>query len=605
MDTQFNEYPFSLAFFQGKDQTEVPLATFYKNEKELYENKDNEYIVLVEYLSLSIKFEAETKDAKFYMDGLDTLPERMVEENKDGGDVYLLPSKESILLYENNDEYYPFIPGFYRIIIEVHGELYYSWVKVVPKQIGESQWDIMKSEVEAELQGLAQDFIRRNLGIGNANIPSIPPKLLRQFIVIQSRFSSIMAAISDLMTKVNFSIRKDYQLIPKEKSKVIDAVTIQHRLSHPENEHMLKTPARKIEYDLPENRIIKKIIEQVINCLTDFISSIEAYCLGLEQEIEHLRQFQSASSKIREKQKVVLELNEYLERSKKMRGGLQSIKTAPWYSQVSKVTSMEIPHVMNSDSRYRALFQLHRELSREDIAVVLHQSYSYQWKRTDKLYEIWGFLQFIKALSNEKLGFKATKGWVFDANFQDNTFLIPTLPSGTTIVFKKDDLKLHLTYDAIIPSESKYTNENEKPLYTSGTHNRPDGRLDVYKDENYIGSLLFDFKYRPRRYIWEQSLVASNRQSQTMKQLISYGFNSRSTFLYGDYLNRVFLTHIRPVQEVWALFPTKNDRETSEYYSDHDFRIVSLSPSFENGHLIGDLEHVIESLISRRNSLPA
>ncbi len=59
------------------------------------------------------------------------------------------------------------------------------------------------------------------------------------------------------------------------------------------------------------------------------------------------------------------------------------------------------------------------------------------------------------------------------------------------------------------------------------------------------------------------------------------------------------------VQEVWGIFPKRSGRETSDYYTDHYFRLVSLSPSFENDHLVENLEHVIESLISRRNSLPA
>ncbi|MEH7378244.1 hypothetical protein [Neobacillus drentensis] len=89
-----------------------------------------------------------------------------------------------------------------------------------------------------------------------------------------------------------------------------------------------------------------------------------------------------------------------------MRGAIQWIKTAPWFESIGTYQSSDIPPVMNSDPRYRALYQLYRELKNEQFQLQNHQSYS----GTDKLYEIWGYLQFIKTLAGEELGFVPEKG---------------------------------------------------------------------------------------------------------------------------------------------------------------------------------------------------
>jgi hypothetical protein len=167
---------------------------------------------------------------------------------------------------------------------------------------------------------------------------------------------------------------------------------------------------------------------------------------------------------------------------------------------------------MNSDPRYRALYQLYRELNKEQEQGQIHHSYSFQWKRSDKLYEIWGYIQFIKSLMGEELGFVPESGWIYS---QEVNLKIPELPSNTEIVFRRDNLRLHLVYEAKLPTQSVLTTA-KKPLYTRGTHTCPDGRLDVYKDELFIGTIIYDFKYRPRSAIWNESLILSKKQNEVM-----------------------------------------------------------------------------------------
>ncbi|MGV2941934.1 DUF2357 domain-containing protein [Mesobacillus sp. LC4] len=591
---------FEVILTQKRGEHEAPLKIehFFTSELDFYEKREERYIEVKENIELAITFRSKKKTARLYMDGLDTLSERLLEVDPLEGEVFLAPSDQPVTLFANNNDYYPLIPGFYRIVVDHGDNRFYSWVKVIPKQIEETQWEVMRNEVEKELRGLARDVILKKTGM-NTGHEGISQGLLGQFIVIKNRFPSVMTALSDLYRKVNYKISKDYVLVPKEKSRLIDERTIRHRVSHPENEHVLKTPVSAITYDLPENRFAKKIIHSVAHTLSDFIEAVEQ----MEYSIKSSSQFGDFRTPL-EKDRTLTELERLSEMAGKMRAAIQWIKTAPWYETVGSYKSSVPPFVMNSDPRYRALYQLYRELNNEQIQLIMDKSYSYQWKRTDKLYEIWGYIQFIKALSSEKGGFNPIKGWVFSENFDGQKLLVPTLPSDTEVVFHKGELRIHLVYEALLPTQSRLTSK-QKPLYTRGTHTCPDGRIDVYKNDAFIGSIIFDFKYRPRHAIWNQNLIYSNQQNSVMKQLVSYGDNLHSPFLFGDGTNP-FLSaiNISPVQEVWAIFPNRYRASAgNQDYPDHKLSLIELTPGFDNSHLVDKVVETIDKLTQRSEQI--
>lgn len=583
---------FEVIFTQKREGNDNPITVehYFTNETDFYEKREDNFIEIRENIELSITFRSQNKDSRLYMDGLDTLSERLLEVDPLKGEVYLSPMDQSIILFANSNDYYPLIPGFYRIVVDHDGQRYYSWIKVIPKQLKEAQWEVMRNEVENELRGLAREVIFKKTGMNIGNEGS--QDLLGQFIVIKNRFPSVMTALSDLYRKVNYKITKDYILVPQEKSRKIDERTIRHRVSHPENEHVLKTPVSGANYDIPENRFAKKIINSVSQTLSDFIDAVEQ----MEHRLKSSSRSQDFRTK-REKDRTLAELESLNEMARKMRGAIQWIKTAPWYESVGAYQSSVPPFVMNSDPRYRALYQLFRQLNSEQIQFVMDKSYSYQWKRTDKLYEIWGYLQFIKALGSEKAGYSPEKGWVFSENFDGHKLLIPTLPSGTDVVFRKDDVTVHLIYEALLPTQSKMT-AKEKPLYTRGTHTCPDGRIDVYKTECFIGSIIFDFKYRPRQAIWNQNMICSNQQNGVMRQLVSYGDNLHSPYLFGEE-STLFAGQFSPVQEVWAVYPNRYRLPSIEEFPDHKLSLIELTPGFDNTHLIEKVTKAINRLIQR------
>jgi hypothetical protein len=602
----YSDVPFQLSFtLSFRKRGDVLTAkSFYTSKDDLYKFGRESAVEIPENVPLEITFASLDPDAKFYMDGLDILPENLVGEDKDGGEVYLSPSLTPTVIYEvNGSHHYPYIPGIYQIKVQAQGKHYFTWIKVIPKQMSEDQWEYMKDEVENELRGLAQDFVRKSYGL-NQNASQLSPSTMRQFMIIEHRFPAIIAAITDLYRKINYSIDKEYHLVPKEKLRVIDEITIRHRVQHPESKHLIKTPSKKTNYDLPENRFVKRIIKSIISKLSEFIISIEAFQLQVQNELKELKLLSfDSSQQVEQKSNMLEELQNYLDKATKMRGAFNLIKTVPWYSEISDIQDTSIPHRMTTDVRYRTLYLVHQELKKEATDIIFDKNYTYQWKRTDKLYEMWGFLQFVKALQGEELGFRPISGWLYDQDANIENIMIPTIPSGTTITFQKGDIKIKLIYEGKLPSQSDGTNTENLPLYTNGTNNSPDGRLDFYQDYMYIGSLLFDMKYRPKSSIWDQSLVQTNAQTKTMKQLVSYAFNCRSQHLFGHRVNEFLRDSLRPVQEVWAIYPNRHGCCESKFYRDHGVRLVELTPTINNHHLVDELELIIQYYINRSKSV--
>ena len=442
MAIQSKSDKFHITFIQkyGPTNREYVIDHYFHDESEFYQQRETSCIELKENQELSVRFESSDSNLKFYMDGLDTLSEQAVELDYEKGEVYLVPSSEPVPLFGHTDEFFPLIPGYYRIVVESHDRRYYSWVKILPKQMSETQWEIMKEEVDNEMKGLAQDIIMRKMGVETGN-KVFSNHLLGQYLVIKNRFTSVMAALSDLYFKVNYRIHKKYVMKPKEKARIVDEVTIKYRLSHPENDHMLKTPLNRMNYDLPENRLLKKIVQYVMNALSELINALEQ----LEKNILHEQEEKGYAHSFRttaEMERTLKEVENLKEKASKMRGAFQWICKAPWFSEVNQHRSTFIPHVMNSDARYRALYQLYRDLKNDQIKLDLDESYSYQWKRTDKLYEIWGYIQFINALKGIRLGYTPVEGWIFNQKIVSNRILIPTLPSSTEVLFKKDNIHI-------------------------------------------------------------------------------------------------------------------------------------------------------------------
>jgi hypothetical protein len=256
-----------------------------------------------------------------------------------------------------------------------------------------------------------------------------------------------------------------------------------------------------------------------------------------------------------------------------------------------------IPYVLSKDSRYRSIYVLYQELQDEELEITLDTQYSFQWKRTDKLYEMWCYVELLGVLE-EKLDYKPVRGWIYDMYYNEEKVLIPSLPSGERVILEKDGLELHLIYDGFIPLSSKETAPFLQPLYMRQQFNRPDGRLDVYKNGTYYGTVMMDFKYRPKHNFWKNDKINTITRTREMKQLIGYS-DARSNYLYGTHRHHsAAFQRLSPVAEVWAFYPVKEGRlERVTTSPDHNIRLIPFSPGADQEHVAHELERILEQLL--------
>lgn len=164
--------------YNNKFQNKVEL--FYTHEDVLDEEMSFE---LTENKFLSIQFQATDKNARLYMYGLDSLSDEKLEVDEEG-EVYLSPSMTPVELYAK--DYYPLIPGKYLAKIITMESSYFLPFWVRSKQVTEDQLEIMKTDLEETLTGLAIDFVKKIYSAADNTTKALPPQLLRQFMTIKN-----------------------------------------------------------------------------------------------------------------------------------------------------------------------------------------------------------------------------------------------------------------------------------------------------------------------------------------------------------------------------------------------------------------------------------
>ena len=261
----------SISFIVGNSKISVKNAA--ESEKD-YDSNELTTILFREYENVSLEFTSMSDEDRIYFDGIDLLPAELCEIDDDG-DLYLNPQKNEMVypLFEYSSEYYAMRVGKYELKIYHDGITYYQWFTVLPKNINSAEWEIMQQELEIEMQGLSTDIIRKNISLGNNKNEVVPSQELYKFFVIKKHFNNILAALIDLKDKPKYKVQKEYRLEPLYRATYIDNVTVKDYLMKGTGEEEYLVPKRIYNYDLPENRWLKKIIGEYENELRIFEES--------------------------------------------------------------------------------------------------------------------------------------------------------------------------------------------------------------------------------------------------------------------------------------------------------------------------------------------
>ncbi|MED3629146.1 DUF2357 domain-containing protein [Bacillus subtilis] len=605
------DLPFSVIFYQKRGSNTIAneVKTFVKNELDLYTKPIDDAVVVTENLYLSVDFQCNDREARFHMDGLDTLPMKYLEEY--GEEVYLAPTEgASQILFDNvtnrnknldthMDGYYPFIPGYYRIKIVVNNVFYYSWLKVLPKQISESQWTSMRDDIENTLHGLAQDLVHSHASVGFRSDVPLPLHVLRKVYIIQKNYGKWSQALQSIQQKPRIRIQKHYALIQQGKAKASDVKSVRYRARHPESKDYVYQPSHVRSYDLGENQWLIKILRFITKEINELLDYIDIHKRNTKQEIEkRSRYFTEEHEQIRLKKKVLDQLNIYEKSMKRIRSTCSSSLHAEWMQEVSIKETRSIPYTLQLDYRYRQIYHLYRMLKNDTVSVSFDSKYDYFWKRTDLLYEIWGFIQIIKGLQEASIGFCIQSGWIYNTRESLQSICVPFLDAGTTIIFKRDDITLHLIYDEHLAVKREET-DRDHPSFTNGLHTRPDVRIDIFNQVEFIGSIMIDFKYRPIWNIWDNRKIAGRNQNDTMRQLLSYRNNVTSPYLF-EHSSPGSWNSYRSVNESWAIYPSNiRNPNVKDPLEDYGIRLVELTPEINQASFHKHLLEAIQNIIDR------
>ena len=554
-----SDLPFSLKLIKRFPVLIIQDAKkFSKNEKEIWRD-DFVTLSAEENDEIDIFFDSEDKEARLYLEALDIVPLEDINIQEDeSGHIYRTISDSSFTLYKSNAGYDALRVDVFKISIFCFGEWYYGTFQILPKPINISEWKMMRDDLESEIRGLAQDIVRRNIGIGKSYNEKIPPKILYDFLVIKKYSPNVTMALMDIAENPRSTIITLYDKISANKSDKyrFDSETVKRYLIKSATEPTYKIPIKSVSYDIQDNRLLKMILTEYENKLNQFISLIE--------EIEKKSYSLYSGSSIQYKKAWDDCLVDFKTVALKLKKLTSIIKSQEWYNDIGLYKEPYVPHSFILDSRYSLLYQMYLDLKKEDITVELDPDFSYTWKRSSWMYEMWCYLK-VCHIFMEEYDFLSSE---WNEVFSDKVFF-PFLESGTRLKFKKKNILIEIVYDECLPLNKKSTSY-EKPLFMAKprsdnkSHNRPDIVINVYETTRhwYLGSIILECKYRKLNSFWAEASTRSSRE-----QLETYYNNARSTELLGGIgvdLN------IRPVEKVIVFTPD----DLGEGQEQQDFEIL-------------------------------
>lgn len=516
-------------------------VNFFDNPKELW-SQGKATLSIEENDEIEILFDTEDSEAKLYLEALDIVPidDRKIAYDKNGH-IYRMPSKEPFTLYKVNSGYDALCVDTFQISVYCYEKWCYGSFQVLPKPMSVGEWTMMKDELEREMVGLAQDIVRRNIGVGNQKYGDVPPKVLYNFIIIKKYAQPVLAALIDIAENSRCEIMTQYKKVVNNRNCRLDEESIRRYATRAGSEATYKVPEKVTNYDIQDNRLLKMILldyekrlNQFLELLDEIVDYSKSFDLGQTEQYKN------------EWEKSILEFRMVAKKLKKI---ASLLKTKDWYFLVGDVTKAYIPHSFIMDTRYNTIYQMYLELKKDTFQVEFDSDFSYTWKRSSYLYEMWCFFRICHLLASKY----EMDIWEW-SNILGGKILFPFLKPGTVMKFSDGEILLKVVYDQPLVFSSQETTQ-EIPLYVAKTqetlkiHNRPDILIHVYdvKKDWYLGAIVLECKYRKINSFWTE-----NGGRSSIGQLQAYYNNTRSEYHFGGKGKRL---NMRPVKKVIVLTP--------------------------------------------------
>ena len=572
MDTAYN-LPFQAYLIVNPNTSAQKIDFGPWGDIQLSHEPEEDCATIKENDEMDLYFNSTDKEARLYLDALECCPSSNRIMVDDEGFVYCTPGEEVIKLYRSDSSYDALRVDVLQISVMCGLNSYFSFLKIAPKQLSLEEWKIMRDDLETEIQGLAQDIVRRNIGLGDEVKGLLPPDDLYAFLIINKNAHAIMSALLDIKDKPKYKLKKRYEEVDESKNREIDTETVKKYLQRGALNHTLFVPRRDIVYDIQENRLLKKIIKAYDEKLAHFIDVIYS---TLNYRKQRLTRYPKHSLY---DEKYIQGLESYLATAEKLKKITNIIKSAEWFQTVKNPEDMFIPHSFAVDSRYGSLYRMYSEMNKRNFSVQLDPQYSYSWKKSSSLYEMWCYICICRSFLQEytEVGLR-----VQDIFMKDHLF--PFLKSGTKILLENEDSAVEIIYDSVLPKKSEQVKLYGHPLYITGKHTRPDICINMYSKKSgwYVGSFIIECKYRSLKAFWYGNTWSSR------EQIKAYHNDSKSPLFFNGFLD--LFTSSRPVLHVFTFTPDIFDERE---YSDDQVTLLTFRPTRDRNIV----EKVCERLI--------
>lgn len=566
--------PFAVRIYfkpDSEDSRVGYLGSFTLDEKAAEPDR----LVLTEYRDYDLEFVSlhgePPEDARLYIDGFDALvhPDLVT----DGGSTYV-PCGKRIKIGRYNETDFPWIPGSYRVRVDWDGTSYYDVLNVRPKDLSDEELRVMRKELEQYVVGLTLDLIRKNQGIGQSDFASRLPVRFYQYQLLEKHFARLNETLLDLLRRPKHEVRKIHEVVSAHNSHEADSGSYRWLNSYAgysrnagrvdKSVRNVLAPKRIVDYDLPENRWVKRILLSLIGILEEIANSLEVY---IQLETGRLQETELQLAKVR-----------------RLQARLRLILNDPLFEEVT-VGHGVLPYTpaLRRDGRYRMLYQFWWDLVHHS-EIKVEASFEYQWKKTDLLWEYWSFAKTLQAL--QKLDFQPESGWIYDERWQfPERVFIPSIPPGTKVTMCRNNgsQRIEVYYNQRLPHSGEEAQRNDSPVFVEGSHDRPDVRIDCYTRDEYCFSLIVEAKYRKACHIWNSALKDDHAKwTSVMDQLRAYWTDVTNV---ADRMRRA-------VKNVIVLYPRgnlNNIHDTGRYIT-----LVHLVPGGSDDHYVRCLGELLE-----------
>ena len=542
MDTQSNINFYVIVYYYENRLKKEKKVHFAESIEVLLADADKYTLKIIENTNYDLKFQSNDTQAKLYIEGIEDIESSHFDA--ESNEYYIMPSEDTIHWFKWDITEKGLVPGTYYIKVLYKQEVSYAILNISPKHMDINKLEQMKKEAkkflleEDKLTIGLKETIKSKYNHSNENNAKKQIKLLMQWHL------RIVSLLNELKTTPYEKIEKIYTYTNKQISKKSDKNSIKMALNKNLDPNKTFSYTKNISYETKENKWVKSFNERLLKLTMSLVKN--------ELEDDEL--------------KVI----------KNIENTCMRLRTTLWYADIECSLNEELPIRSRYDSKYRVLLELDNALYRNSNLDLIKDK-DLIWLETSWIYEIWCFQKIYHSL----------------IDLQKYKVVNKTRQS---FILSKSDITLKLYYDAGIPMHVNETSIGDMPLYArSPLHRRPDGRIDLYQNEKYLGTVILEFKYSTQYYVWNK-----NRKTRCSEQLLHYGYQLASPYLNNLYnLPINIMNSINPIYKVIAIMPELS--EDNDIFEDDETNIAMSKLCVGEDHraLIDYIEKEVQIALSR------